>query len=865
MKYIWEFPLQGEHAMVVMRKGIIVSWVEPGRTIMRTVFAVVAVLFGVWPQVAEGYRDHGSWMKTLHDKAVYFEKNTAERHNILGTYPSSVRLVPPNHYVDPKLGGWKSLVETGELPPGWTFDHGTTGPSNIAHTSSWTATLITAEAFRVAFLRDNLGTDHPEYKAAYARANEIIGGFRILTLVSGQPGYLVRGIALGHGISYEERSGTDTRDLWAQGVGEYKHLRYRGGPSHHNYDQVFRGLGIYYFVAADDAQKEAIRAIVSDMSNWAHLAHDMRVMLLDGKHESTVLIGGWRGLDGKTEPSGGSLMATTGLKIAYTITGNKKVKALYDKWVNKLGYRDSERTAKSIMGSSRGNYDDTDHLLGDLYVLNLIEKDPDLLRFYRKCVKDSWEAHKTEKMSWFNYVYGAVLGEEYSDAEGSLWNLQNFPTCRIFQPQLNSIRTDIEFTTHRGRKEALYPLPVHRKRSDNEYEWKGSPFALDGWLSRITSVVEVSPIDPYVIYASDTSGGAYMSLDKGELWRTMGGLPSVSDFLFSPDYQRIAFAATSSGIYRTMNGGRDWSRVSTTPATQLILDPGNSHVLYAVGPNGISRSVDLGEQKIATVWNNLTDPAHTGGAAFAVDVRGDEAMLYRMAADGLYTRSESDTKWTIPPRAVRTWGFGSYEPVGGHPLWIRVDETMKGRLFCSVNAPSGRRRSPIVIVSDDNGKTWTPIVRELDPLFTWASETKAGANMPREELAAMMEVAQQFPITDVRVDVTDSDRWYGLMSSGVAITENAGKTWRVSRDGLDIPQVHSLSVPRESTDIYVGTPAGLYISRDRGQTWSDTSLILQYSGVEREEIGGSGYLTAYWMGRYHNFIDEETATAQWWK
>ncbi len=30
-------------------------------------------------------------------------------------------------------------------------------------------------------------------------------------------------------------------------------------------------------------------------------------------------------------------------------------------------------------------------------------------------------------------------------------------------------------------------------------------------------------------------------------------------------------------------------------------------------------------------------------------------------------------------------------------------------------------------------------------------------------------------------------------------------------------------------------------------------------------VGGSGYLTAYWMGRYHNFIDEETATAEWWK
>ena len=130
-------------------------------------------------------------------------------------------------------------------------------------------------------------------------------------------------------------------------------------------------------------------------------------------------------------------------------------------------------------------------------------------------------------------------------------------------------------------------------------------------LSRITSTVEVSPIDPYVIYASDTSGGAYMSLDKGELWRTMGGLPSVSDFLFSPDYQRIAFAATSSGVYRTMDG-RPWLGAR-------LYDPGHAtHPSIRATPTFSTQlartaypvSVDLGEQKIATVWNNLTNPAH---------------------------------------------------------------------------------------------------------------------------------------------------------------------------------------------------------------------------------------------------------------
>ncbi|MFQ6044365.1 MAG: hypothetical protein ACE5PV_26230, partial [Candidatus Poribacteria bacterium] len=159
------------------------------------------------------YRDRGSWQKTLHEKALFFEKNTQERHNILGSYPSSVRLIPPKRYTGSQEGAWERIVQTGALPPGWFFDHGATGTSNVAHTSSWTGCLLTSQAFRVAFLRERYGEESSEYREAYKRADEIIHSIRILTLVSGQPGYLARGVALGHGISYEERAGAGTRDL----------------------------------------------------------------------------------------------------------------------------------------------------------------------------------------------------------------------------------------------------------------------------------------------------------------------------------------------------------------------------------------------------------------------------------------------------------------------------------------------------------------------------------------------------------------------------------------------------------------------------------------------------------------------------
>ncbi len=816
------------------------------------------------PRSASAQRDRGSWKKTLHDKAMLFEKTTAERHNILGTYPSSVRLVPPAYFTKPEPDDWQVLTETGTLPEGWTVDQGTTGPSNVAHTSSWTGCLLTAEAFHVAFLRRERGEDSPEYKAAYERANEIIGGLRILTLVSGQPGYLARGIALGHGISYEERAGAGTSDLWKQGAGEFKHLRYRGGPSHHNYDQVFRGLGMYYFLAADEAQKEAIRAIVADMSNWAHLEHGMRVMHVDGKRESTVLIGGWRALEGVDQPSGGSLMATTGLKIAGLITGNPKVKALYEEWVDRLGYRDPERTRKNIMGEPRENYDDTDHLLGDLYLLNLIEDDPDLLRFYRKCVKDSWQAHKTEKMSWYNYIYGAVLGEEFADKEGSLWNLQTFPTCRIFQPQRNSIRTDIEFTTESGRLEAKRPLPVYERRSDNEYEWKNSPFALDGWLARIVSVVEVSPHDPYVIFAADTAGVSYYSLTKGKLWYAMPGLPRVNDFLFSSLSPRFAFAATDGGIYRTTDGGRSWAQVLPAKALRLKAHPADPYVLYAVTPGGVWKSRDLGEADLGLRWRALGRDEGPPGAVYAVAPGADGATLYMQTREGLSRRNESEDDWTMARRPRRMRGFGEYELVEGPPRWLRADATTPGRLFRGVEMTVRHEKRLLLSVSDDNGDTWQPVVRGLDRLIKWDSDAFDSADMPREEVVKLFGLAEKFPITDIRVDSRDPNRWYGLMPAALAITEDAGATWRISTTGLDILQTEALAAPRASTDLYLGTPAGLYVSHDGGETFRDTTLIPQFEGAQREEIGGIGYLEAYWIGRYHGFITEDTAHETWW-
>ena len=124
---------------------------------------------------------------------------------------------------------------------------------------------------------------------------------------------------------------------------------------------------------------------------------------------------------------------------------------------------------------------------------------------------------------------------------------------------------------------------------------------------------------------------------------------------------------------------------------------------------------------------------------------------------------------------------------------------------------------------------------------------------------------RKLAIQDLRVDRKDPNTWYGLLESGIAVTHDAGQNWTIGNKGLDILSVGAIWIPRHSAEIYAGTRAGMYVSRDRGKSWNDTSLILQGAGATRTEIGGAGYLTAYWLGRYEGFISEEEANRRWWK
>jgi photosystem II stability/assembly factor-like uncharacterized protein len=163
----------------------------------------------------------------------------------------------------------------------------------------------------------------------------------------------------------------------------------------------------------------------------------------------------------------------------------------------------------------------------------------------------------------------------------------------------------------------------------------------DGYFGGSIGAVAVSAWDPNVIYAGggektvrgnvSPGDGMWKSTDAGDTWQRSGLNESqhVSRIRIHPTNPDIVYAAVMGnlfdsneqrGIYRSVDGGDNWSRVlfvsNDVAAADLVMDPTNPRILYASfwrirrtpyslesggEGSGIYKSTDGGDS-----WTNLT-------------------------------------------------------------------------------------------------------------------------------------------------------------------------------------------------------------------------------------------------------------------
>jgi len=198
--------------------------------------------------------------------------------------------------------------------------------------------------------------------------------------------------------------------------------------------------------------------------------------------------------------------------------------------------------------------------------------------------------------------------------------------------------------------------------SDGGDTWKKRMEGMKEILMVVTAAID--PGAPQLMYAG-TSGGVYKSVDMARHWeKANGGLISpallsssralmVNSLVIDPATSlrpATIYAATLSGLYKTIDGARSWSRIAQSLPDQMIsalaVDPGG--ILYAAGRKGVYKSTDHG-----VTWNVHNDGLGSLNIrSLAVSPSDPNTIYAGTNGTGLYRSRDGAGRWESVPLIV---------------------------------------------------------------------------------------------------------------------------------------------------------------------------------------------------------------------
>jgi photosystem II stability/assembly factor-like uncharacterized protein len=215
--------------------------------------------------------------------------------------------------------------------------------------------------------------------------------------------------------------------------------------------------------------------------------------------------------------------------------------------------------------------------------------------------------------------------------------------------------------------------------------------------------VVVAPSNPEVIYVASGEGlqrpdlsvgdGMYKSTNGGKTWSYLGLKEGqqIGGLAIDPGNENRVFAAvlghpygpnTERGVYRTIDGGKNWERVlykdENTGAIQVAIDPQNPNIIYAdmwagrQGPwengawdgpeSGLFKSID-GGNTWKKLGGGLPTPADGLGRIGFCIAPSDPNRLYATVdagkAGGIYRSDDAGESWKRIQTDERYWSRGS--------------------------------------------------------------------------------------------------------------------------------------------------------------------------------------------------------------
>ncbi|HEX3167194.1 MAG TPA: hypothetical protein VHQ93_13090, partial [Chitinophagaceae bacterium] len=348
-----------------------------------------------------------------------------------------------------------------------------------------------------------------------------------------------------------------------------------------------------------------------------------------------------------------------------------------------------------------------------------------------------------------------------------------------------------------------------------EARWLG-PGTMGGRISVIEGVNE----DGKTIYIGTAGGGIWKTTNAGASFKPIFDkyCQSIGAIAIDQKNPKTIYAGTGesnmrnsvsigNGLYKSTDAGENWTKIgldSTEHISKIMIDPKNSDIIYVAAPGplwsdgsnrGLYKSTDAGKTWIKIFYIN----EKTGCADIAVDPSNPE-IIYA-------------TTWQFrrQPYSFNSGGPGSaiYKTMDGGKTWKELTKGLPAKPFGRVAltlAPSAPQNLLAIVESNNTG------------LYI---SSDGGENW-KQQSATFNVVSRPFYFSTLVIDPKDPKRVYRPALSfsyssdgGYSFVDASGEGGWVHSDH------HALWInPNNTNQMYLGTDGGVYVSLDRGATWT---------------------------------------------
>lgn len=341
-----------------------------------------------------------------------------------------------------------------------------------------------------------------------------------------------------------------------------------------------------------------------------------------------------------------------------------------------------------------------------------------------------------------------------------------------------------------------------------------------GTMSGRISAIEGVNNDPRIVYVGTAAGGVWKTTNAGATFRPLFDkyCQSIGALAIDQKNPRTIYVGTGEsnmrnsvsigdGFYKSTDAGDNWTKIggldSTEHIARIVIDPANSNTIYVAAPGplwsdskhrGLYKSTDGGKtfQKILYINEKA------GCAEVAIDPTNSN-IIYA-----------STWEFRRTPYSFNSGGPGSgfFKSTDGGKTWKEITtglpEKPLGRIAFAVSPSEPNKLIAIVeskktglYISNNGGEEWT------------------------KQSATLNIEARPFYFSVIQFDPKNAKRVYRPAYT-FSYSDDGGYAFAdaPSEGGFLHSDMHALWInPNNTSQMYVGTDGGVYISNDKGANW----------------------------------------------